>query len=206
MLKKKVCILDYGSGNTNSVKNIITYLKYDVIVSNQEVDILKCTHLLLPGVGAFGASMDRIKNRIPLKILESEVIKYEKPFLGICVGMHILADVGFEFGKKGGLGWISGKVEKLDSNGLPLPHVGWNDVRAKKESELVTGLNKNNDFYFVNSYAFKADNSENVVAETEYGSWFTSIIQKDNIFGVQFHPEKSQKAGQLLLKNFLCLT
>jgi len=206
MLKKKVCILDHGSGNTNSVKNIITYLKYDVIVSNQEVDILKCTHLLLPGVGAFGASMDRIKKRIPLKILESEVIKYEKPFLGICVGMHILADVGFEFGKDSGLGWISGKVEKLDSNGLPLPHVGWNDVRVKKESELVTGLNKNNDFYFVNSYAFKADNSENVVAETEYGSWFTSIIQKDNIFGVQFHPEKSQKAGQLLLKNFLCLT
>ena len=206
MLKKKVCILDHGSGNINSVKNIITYLKYDVIVSNQEVDILKCTHLLLPGVGAFGASMDRIKNRIPLKILESEVIKYEKPFLGICVGMHILADVGFEFGKKGGLGWISGKVEKLDSNGLPLPHVGWNDVRTKKESELLTGLNENHDFYFVNSYAFKADNSENVVAETEYGSWFTSIIQKDNIFGVQFHPEKSQKAGQLLLKNFLYLT
>jgi glutamine amidotransferase len=206
MLKKKVCILDYGSGNINSVKNIITYLKYDVIVSNQEADILKCTHLLLPGVGAFGASMNKIKNRIPLKILENEVIKSEKPFLGICVGMQILADKGYEFGENDGLGWISGKVEKLDSKSLPLPHVGWNDVRTKKESELLTGLNENHDFYFVNSYAFKAYNNENVVAETEYGSWFTSIIQKDNIFGVQFHPEKSQKAGQLLLKNFLCLT
>jgi len=206
MLKKKVCILDYGSGNTNSVKNIITYLKCDVIVSNQEIDILKCTHLILPGVGAFGASMNRIKDRIPLKILENEVIKSEKPFLGICIGMQILADKGFEFGENDGLGWISGKVEKLDSNGLPLPHVGWNDVRAKRESELVTGLNENHDFYFVNSYAFKADNNENVLAETEYGSWFTSIIQKDNIFGVQFHPEKSQRAGQLLLKNFLCLS
>ena len=198
MLKKKVCILDYGSGNT--------YLKCDVIVSNQEIDILKCTHLILPGVGAFGASMNRIKDRIPLKILENEVIKSEKPFLGICIGMQILADKGFEFGENDGLGWISGKVEKLDSNGLPLPHVGWNDVRAKRESELVTGLNENHDFYFVNSYAFKADNNENVLAETEYGSWFTSIIQKDNIFGVQFHPEKSQRAGQLLLKNFLCLS
>ena len=119
MLKKKVCILDYGSGNTNSVKNIITYLKCDVIVSNQEIDILKCTHLILPGVGAFGASMNRIKDRIPLKILENEVIKSEKPFLGICIGMQILADKGFEFGENDGLGWISGKVEKLDSNGLP---------------------------------------------------------------------------------------
>ena len=205
MCNKKVCILDYGSGNTNSVKNIITYLKYDVIVSNQEMDILKCTHLILPGVGAFGASMDKIKNRIPLKILESEVIKNQKPFLGICVGMQILADKGFEFGEYSGLGWISGRVEKLDSKGLSLPHVGWNDVRVERKSELTNGLNENHDFYFVNSYAFKADNNKEVVAVTEYGIWFTSIIQKNNIFGVQFHPEKSQKAGQLLLKNFLSL-
>lgn len=203
MSATKVCILDYGSGNIRSVYNVISYLGHDVVVSNQQDEIAKSTHVILPGVGAFGSSMDRIKRKIPLDVLEDQIIKYQKPFLGICIGMQVLADVGLEFGEHHGLGWIPGIVQKLNSEGLPLPHIGWNDIRIKNASNLLNGLAVAQDFYFVNSYAFVPDDEKNAIAETEYGRWFTSIVQKGNIFGVQFHPEKSQKAGQLLLKNFL---
>jgi glutamine amidotransferase len=202
MSSVKICILDYGSGNVKSVYNIVSYLKCDVVISNSPDEIRDATHFILPGVGSFGPAMVRIRNTIPLEILEKEVFENKKPFLGICVGMQILAEKGFEHGENQGLGWIKGSVVRLEANGLPLPHIGWNDVDIKKESLLFKGFANIRDFYFVHSFAFAVKDKELILTETEYGNNFCSSVQLDNIYGVQFHPEKSQKAGQLLLKNF----
>lgn len=202
---KKICILNYGSGNIRSVYNMLLMIADDVVVSNKPTDIISATHIILPGVGAFGSSITKIRETIPLDILENEVVKNQKPFLGICVGMQVLAQKGYEFGKHDGLGWISGRVEKMNTDNLPLPHVGWNNISIIKESPLLKELNNNQDFYFVHSYVFRVDNHEDVIAKTEYGEDFNSIVSHGNIFGVQFHPEKSQKAGKLLLENFLKL-
>lgn len=206
MKKPGVCILDYGSGNVQSVRNIFESFTDDVVVSNEKDAIKSATHIVLPGVGAFGASMKRIEQRIPLETLEKEVLKNNKPFLGICVGMQVLAEKGYEFGEHEGLGWIPGEVVRLDAGELPLPHIGWNDIKIKKPSALLKDSIKERDFYFVHSYVFKENDVGNRVAETQYGEDFSSVVQKGNIFGVQFHPEKSQKAGMGLLKNFLELT
>lgn len=205
MNKTKVCILDYGSGNVKSVFNIVSYLKYDVVISNKAEDIQNATHIILPGVGSFGSSMERIKNTIPIDVLKEEVFTNKKPFLGICVGMQVLADKGYEHGENDGLGWIKGEVKKIDSKDQPLPHIGWNDVDIKKDSPLFKKFADIRDFYFVHSFAFDVENKDLVATETEYGTNFCSSVEHDNIYGVQFHPEKSQKAGQLLLKNFLRL-
>ena len=201
----KICILDYGSGNVRSVFNVIKHLGYDVEISNSKLAIKNSSHLILPGVGSYGSAMDKINEKIPLECLENSVFIDGKPFLGICVGMQVLSDEGNEFGKKEGLGWINGSVNILDSDNLPLPHVGWNDVDFKVEKSIMNGLLDNKDFYFVHSYYFEALKKENVIATTSYGKNFPSIVNKDNIYGFQFHPEKSQRAGQLILKNFIKL-
>lgn len=203
MNNKSVCLLDYGSGNVKSVYNILNYLGYNVKVSNRIEDIKNSTHIILPGVGAFGASMKKIMDKIPFDVLENEVLNNGKPFLGICVGMQVLADKGFEFGEYKGFGWINGTVDKIDSKDLPTLHIGWNNIKVQREIPLLKGLNDNKDFYFVHSYVFDVKNKDYIVAQTEYGSDFTSILSKDNILGIQFHPEKSQKAGQLIFKNFI---
>ena len=200
----KVCLLDYGSGNVKSVFNLINYLRSEIVVSNDEKDIESCTHLILPGVGSFGTAMDKIKKEIPISFLEQEVVIKKKPFLGICVGLQVLFQKGYEFGEHDGLGWLDGIVEKLDAANNPLPHIGWNNIKEEKRSVLFRGLGKINDFYFVHSFAVKTD-APLVISTTFYGNKFCSAIQKDNIFGVQFHPEKSQKAGIMLMKNFLSL-
>ncbi len=200
---KKICILDYGSGNVRSVFNMLSNITGEVIVSNKSDDISSATHLVLPGVGSFGASMEKIKKMLPLDVLEEEVLKNNKPFLGICVGLQVLAEEGVEFGDYQGLGWIRGTVERMQAGSLPLPHIGWNSIDIVKQTPLLKKFGNNQDFYFVHSYVFKAEDSENVVAKTEYGEHFSSIINKDNIYGVQFHPEKSQKAGRILFENFL---
>lgn len=203
MEQKTICILDYGSGNVKSVYNVVHYLGYNVQISNEPEVIRSCTHIILPGVGAFGASMEKIRKNISISILEEEVIQKKKPFLGICVGMQVLADKGMEFGEHKGLGWIGGVVDKIDSKGEPLPHMGWNNIEIIKDSPLFLNLKEYRDFYFVHSFVFNVNNDSHVLAKTEYGSEFICLIKKDNIYGIQFHPEKSQKAGQLLLKNFI---
>lgn len=199
----RVCILDYGSGNVQSVYNMLSTIESNVVISNNPDDIVSATHIILPGVGAFGAAMEKIKNTIPMGVLKTEVFEKKKPFLGICVGLQVLADRGFEFGEHYGLGWISGTVEKIETGSLPLPHIGWNSIKIVNHSPLLDHFDNNQDFYFVHSFAFKEKNATNIVATTEYGQEFNSIISKDNIYGVQFHPEKSQKAGKVLLENFL---
>ena len=200
----KVCILDYGSGNVKSVYNLVSFLGHDVIVSNERIEIESATHIILPGVGSFGAAMEKITTQIPLKVLEYEVISNKKLFLGICVGMQVLAEKGYEHGEHDGLGWVSGMVEKLQVEDHPLPHIGWNDIIIKRDSDLFTDLGDIKDFYFVHSYAITTNDSY-VLTETNYERNFCSSIKKENIYGVQFHPEKSQQAGQKLIQNFLTI-
>jgi glutamine amidotransferase len=201
-----VCILDYGSGNVKSVFNLFSTVADHVVVSNQSEKILGASHIVLPGVGAFGTAMRKIRDTLPMESLEQVVLVEKRPFLGICVGMQVMASRGMEFGEHAGLGWIAGSVEKLDAKGLPLPHVGWNNLTCKQESPLLAGLGDDPDFYFVHSFAFHAENPQQVLATTEYGEVFCSVIQRDNLYGVQFHPEKSQRAGIKLVKNFLALS
>lgn len=198
-----ICILDYGSGNVGSVYNVIKFLGHTAVISNKSEDIINSSHLILPGVGAFPSSMKKILSSIPIDILEDEVLKKGKPFLGICVGMQVLATKGFEKNECKGLGWIDGKVEKIDSAKLALPHIGWNNIEFIRDSSLSNSFNDIKDFYFVHSYCFNEENCQNSVAKVTYGTEFNAIIQRDNIFGFQFHPEKSQRAGQLILNNFL---
>ena len=203
---KRVCIIDYGSGNVNSVYNIIKSLHDSVKISNKALDIEEATHLVLPGVGAFKTAMDKIRAMPTFSLIKDNVINKKKFFLGICVGMQVLADEGYEHEHYNGLGWISGKVNKIDYPELILPHVGWNNINIVKKDPLLEGLDSNADFYYVHSYHFDVANKENILATTSYGKDFVAIIRKDNIYGVQFHPEKSQSAGAILLKNFLSLS
>lgn len=204
-MSKKVCVLNYGSGNVKSVHNMLLHMGVEAVISNDSIDIRNATHLILPGVSAFGTAMDKIRALIPMDVVSHEVHQAKKPFLGICVGMQVLATKGYEFGEHEGLGWIEGEVKKLQVNDLPLPHVGWNEVDTNDKSSLFNGFEQKPDFYFVHSYVFHPKNLDHKLGETDYGQRFVSVIQKDNIFGVQFHPEKSQKMGQKLMTNFLSL-
>lgn len=199
-MKAKICILDYGSGNVASVHNAVSRLA-DSTISNRKIDILRASHIILPGVGAFGAAMEKINSKLPLDTLFTEIGK-GKPLLGICVGAQVLMEFGEEQGNYAGLALIEGSVGLLDSNGLRLPHIGWNNVSPQGYSPLLKDINEIEDFYFVHSYAVNRINKDSIIATTEYGSQFPSIFFKENVFGVQFHPEKSQKAGLKLLSNF----
>lgn len=200
-----ICVLNYGSGNVGSVFNVLKFLGHDVVVSNDKKDITNASHLILPGVGAFASSMIKIKKNIPMDVLSDVVLSDGKPFLGICVGMQVLADRGDEGGDSAGLGWIPGCIRRINANKVPLPHIGWNDVVVNQDTCLFKGLEKINDFYFVHSYCFHDVSEENVLATVDYESAVVAAVNKDNIYGVQFHPEKSQRAGQLLLNNFLSI-
>lgn len=200
---KNICILDYGSGNTRSVFNMVSSLEKNTKISNEPSDIENATHLILPGVGAFGASMQKVREKIPIALLEDEVLAKGKPFLGICVGMQLLADVGYEFGEEKGLGWIKGSVRKIEAGSLPLPHVGWNNVACKASAPVAKDFAEDIDFYFVHSYVFVPEDAGVILGTTRYGENFCSMLGSGNIFGVQFHPEKSQRAGIQLFTNFL---
>ena len=197
------CILDYGAGNVKSVLNAFSQLT-SCIVSNDVNDLNNASHLILPGVGSFKESMDRIEKNLPVEFLLN-LLNDGKPFLGICVGMQVLGTFGIEFVKADGLAVIPGSVSKLNSGDLPLPHVGWNNLYTISDSPITKNIDVQDDFYFTHSFGFTEITSDYVVATTEYGVEFPSIIQKDNIFGVQFHPEKSQKSGVKILSNFLDL-
>ena len=208
---KKIVIVDYGLGNIRSaeqsLKKIIEEDKQntEVNIINNAKDLSLASHVILPGQGAFASCMKGLKN-IPGMVdeLSENILIQKKPFLGICVGMQLLANVGYENGKHTGLGWVSGEIKKMSQDNLKLPHMGWNEVVIKKENDLIREK-KTNNYYFVHSYYFECASNENEVATTEYGLNFASVISKENIYGVQFHPEKSSLNGLKLLKNFINL-
>jgi glutamine amidotransferase len=201
-MSPKVCILDYGSGNVKSVYNAFKHIGVNVLVSNDEKIIVNSTHLVLPGVGAFHTSMKKILNSLPMELIEVEVLHKNKPFLGICVGMQVLSEFGLEFGRTNGLGWLDGHVRKIISKEEVIPHVGWNQLNFTKQNILLKGISQKSYFYFVHSYILSNIDPDEMIATSEYAEIFPSVVQKQNIFGVQFHPEKSQKSGIQLLSNF----
>ena len=203
-MKKKICIVNYGCGNTKSIENALKFLGYNAFISNQVKDIKKSTHLILPGVGSFSNAMAKIKLNLNLKIIEKEVLEKNKPILGICVGMQIMSSYGFEFKKTKGLNWIDGSVVKMKNKPNIVPEVGWNNLIIHlKKNKLFERIDERDYFYFVHSFNFKTLKKKEILASTNYNDKFTSIVYKKNIVGVQFHPEKSQSSGLRLLKNFV---
>ena len=201
-MPNKICIIDYGSGNQKSLYNLIDYLGYNVSLSRTDKDIRNSTHLLLPGVGSYADLMERIKNLNLDDLINEHVLIKKKPFLGICVGMQVLSSFGNEYKRTKGLNFIEGEVRKINSEALKIPHIGWNNISFKKDSFLEDESLINLDFYFLHSYVFDPSDKNNIIGFTKYGEIFPSIINKENIWGFQFHPEKSQQAGQIILKKF----
>lgn len=199
-----VLIIDYGMGNLGSVRRAFEECGADVFVSDQANEVSDSDALVLPGVGAFGEGMKNL-NEMGWSDAIYEHVRQKKPFLGICLGMQLLAEKGFEGGEREGLGLIPGEVRQLElSPSFRIPHIGWNEVRACQESELLEHIPNETDFYFVHSFSFRPKDEESVLARTPYDKDFVSIVQKNgHIFGTQFHPEKSQRPGFQLIKNFL---
>ena len=211
-MKKKITIIDYGLGNVLSAKQSFlkvvndNRLNFEVIISNRPMDILTSSHIVLPGQGAFKSCMSGLKEITGMiSVLEKCVLIEKKPFLGICVGMQLLAEKSYENGEHSGLGWIKGAIRKLQTNNLKLPHMGWNNVQLINNSYKMKFNEENKDFYFVHSYFFDCFEQNNIVGITDYGLNFPSIVAKENIYGVQFHPEKSSEQGLELIKGFLFL-
>ena len=196
-------IIDYQMGNQRSVINAFEAMGCEVCASNDPMEIVRADRIVLPGVGAFGEGMERLRKLGLIKILNEEVLHKKKPFLGICLGMQLLADIGYEFGEHEGLGWISGKVKRIKADGILLPHVGWNNLKLVNPSPILSSNLNGVDFYFVHSFHFETSDPNHISATCEYGEEFAAVVSKGNIFGAQFHPEKSQKAGRILLENFL---
>lgn len=199
-----IAIIEYGMGNVGSVYNAVTALGFEAEITASPGRIEAASHLILPGVGSFDEGMVQLAKRNLIQILETEVLVRHKPILGICLGMQMLATRGEE-GKGGnGLGWIPGLTRRLtvDTAAYRLPHVGWNDVEPRQDSVLFERIAKPI-FYFVHSYQLIPEDPQIISGTTSYGEAITAAIEWRNIFGVQFHPEKSQHAGLDLLANFL---
>jgi glutamine amidotransferase len=201
----KVGIVNYGMGNLASVRKALEDLGAAVVVADRPAALLDCNRLVLPGVGAFGEGMARLHGGGWLPALRAWVADEGRPLLGICLGMQMLATEGTEGGRSAGLGLVEGTIRRLDELGcrLRVPHVGWNALDADVNDPLFAHIPQASDFYFVHSYAFDGAASGTVIARTDYGVQVTAAVRRGNVFGTQFHPEKSSKAGRQLLRNFL---
>ena len=200
-----ITIIDYGLGNIQAFVNVYRRLNIPVSVARTASDLEGATRLILPGVGAFDHAMERLDASGMRSTLERMVQEQEVPVLGICVGMQILASASDE-GSLPGLGWVTGRVKGFSSipelARLPLPHMGWNDVQSLNGSPLFKGLEKNARFYFLHSFYFDCERGSGGIASASYGQDFICAVAEGNVFGVQFHPEKSHHFGTTLLKNF----
>jgi len=206
----QVTIIDYGSGNLHSIEKSFEKEVQDkamrVVVSDKAEDIERASHIVLPGVGAFGDCIEGLQKLSGMQqALEENVIKQRKPFMGVCVGMQMLADEGFENGSHKGLGWISGKVKPITPNdsSLKIPHMGWNEIKIEKQHPVLDGINSGDHVYFVHSYHFDCVDKNNALASVDYGQRIVSVVANDNIVAAQFHPEKSQSTGLKFISNFL---
>ncbi len=200
-----IAIIDYGLGNVLAFKNVFNRLNVPVAVAKSPNDLAGATRLILPGVGSFDYAMKEFDRSGLREAVEHLVLGSEIPILGVCVGMQMLARSSDE-GESQGLGWIDADVKKFDTSRMQrvihLPHMGWNDVIPVANGNLFRGLEEGARFYFLHSYYFQCHNPTNVLATSGYGMQFSSAVRRNNIYGVQFHPEKSHQFGSQLLKNF----
>ena len=206
-MKKTVIIVDYGMGNLHSVKKKLDRLKTTSAITSNPRDIIKADKIILVGVGHFAKAMKNIQELDLLDALSEVAIIKKKPVLGICLGMQLMAKDSEE-GNTEGLGWLNAKVRKMqvdDTLKFKIPHTRWNKITQSKKSHLMKGIPELSEFYFVHSYYLRSNETSNILNETEYSFTFTSAIEKENIFGVQYHPEKSHDVGEVLLKNFISL-
>ena len=206
-----VTIVDYQSGNISSVINSFHKVAKDKVkleISSDLNKIKSSDKLILPGQGSFKSCVDSLNNISGLiDVLEEFAIKDKKPLLGICVGLQMFGDIGYEDSETKGLGWIHGKVSKINNqnNKFKLPHIGWNEIEIVKESKIFKDIKNNTHMYFVHSYEFVPEDKSVISATTEYSSKIVCSVEKDNLFGTQFHPEKSDKAGLKIIENFINL-
>ena len=198
-------VVDYGLGNVQAFLTLYKRLGFEAKRTKTAADLAGASKIILPGVGAFDRAIELLDQSGMRPTLETLVLQDKVPVLGICVGMQILASASDE-GRLPGLGWVPGKVRSFRANSqsasLPLPHMGWNDVQPKSGSPLFAGLESDARFYFLHSYYFDCDDPSNVVASASYGFDFSCAVTAGNIYGVQFHPEKSHHFGMKLLKKF----
>ncbi|REK43265.1 MAG: imidazole glycerol phosphate synthase subunit HisH [Proteobacteria bacterium] len=206
-----VTIVDYNSGNISSVVNSFKEVaknKIDLEVTSDLQKIRSSDKIVLPGQGSFKSCVDALNSINGLSETINEfVINDQKPILGICVGLQMFADVGYEETETKGFGWISGKVSKIDnqSGKFKLPHIGWNQINIVKDSKIYKGIENNSHMYFVHSYEFLPNDKNVISATTDYSSNIVCSVEKENIFGTQFHPEKSDKIGLKIIDNFINL-
>ena len=201
-----VTVVDYGIGNLRSLEKALVHVGASVLRTDRADDIAQASHLILPGVGAFGACIQEIRRRnLEQPILDA--VARGNPFLGVCVGMQMLFESGLERGTYAGLGLLPGRVEpfELTDNTLKIPHMGWNVITPRYDSPLLNGLPDNARCYFVHSFHATLTQESDILATTDYGYAFPSIVARDNLYGVQFHPEKSHRVGLHILKNFVGL-
>ena len=199
-----IAIIDYGMGNLKSVKRKMDRIGARSIITSDPEELRRCEKIILPGVGHFARAVSEIKKRGLWDLLSEQVLIEKKNILGICLGMQLMAKRSEE-GSVAGLGWINANVLRFkvsDAIKFKVPHTGWNTLIKINESPLLAGINLNSEFYFVHSFHLQCTNMKDIITETIYDYPFTSVIQNGNIFGVQFHPEKSHDAGELLLRNF----
>ena len=201
----ETAIIDYGMGNLLSVQRAFEKCGSDAVIIDNPLELREAEYIVLPGVGAFPDAMENLKKNGWTEELERAVIEKETPLLGICLGMQLLADKSYEVRECQGLGYIPGEIVRFvpETGNERIPHVGWNDIIKKQEQPILDGIEDGTNFYFVHSYHFNAKRPENVVTVTPYCGEFVSVVIRDNIVGTHFHPEKSQKAGFKLIKNFL---
>lgn len=201
-----ITIIDYGMGNLGSIKNMFKYIGIEATIENDPDKIKNASKILLPGVGSFDTAMKKINESDLKEVLNEKALIEQVPVLGICLGMQLLTNSSEE-GTLQGLGWIDAKTMSFKSRietKYKIPHMGWNIVDKSNESQLTQGFEKLDEtrFYFVHSYFVKVEDDKNSIFKTNYGVAFDSAIQKDNIYGAQFHPEKSHKFGMKLFENF----
>ncbi|MBI4685914.1 MAG: imidazole glycerol phosphate synthase subunit HisH [Nitrospirae bacterium] len=201
-----IVVIDYGMGNLGSILNMLRKIGADAIISSKPEDLNNADKLILPGVGAFDNGMRNLEERGLIPILREQVLDKGKPVLGICLGMQLFTK-NSEEGNLKGLGWINADTVRFKFDAtqadLKIPHMGWNMIAVKKESLLFQEMYSEPSFYFVHSYHLVCNQKEDILATTEYGYEFVSIVNKNNIFGMQFHPEKSHRFGMRLLDNWV---
>lgn len=202
----RIVIVDYGMGNISSIRNMIRYLGHSAVLSDRKEDILSAEKLILPGVGNYKMAMENIDRMGLRMVLDQAVLEEQIPILGICLGMQLLLNYSEE-GNCSGLGWIKGNVRKfnLDTSKYKIPHMGWDYIHLKRDDCLVDTLMEKPRFYFVHSYYAECENRSDCIATTDYGIEFDSVIGRNNVWGVQFHPEKSHKYGMKVFGNYLQL-